>query len=134
MLDAGCGSGILSLAAARRGAQRVLGLDADPEAVRTAVRNVTWNRLDTRVRVRFQDVRALRGWYDLILANLDPDTGSVLGCTLAEHVSPEGYLVLSGLSGFERDRAFKRLRDKGGMDPVNECQNMGWCTLVFHRS
>jgi len=134
VLDAGCGCGILSLAAARCGAQRVLGLDSDPEAVRTAVRNVTWNRLDTHVRVLFQDVRALRGWYDLILANLDPDTGSALGCALAEHVSPEGYLVLSGLSGFERDRALKRLRGEGGMDPVNECRTMGWCTLVFHRS
>ena len=52
VIDAGCGSGILSMAAALMGSSRVLAVDIDPEAVRVAEENIKKNYLDHVIEVR----------------------------------------------------------------------------------
>ncbi len=71
MLDLGTGTGILSIAAAALGVQRIVAVDQNVFAVQTAVKNVKLNRLNSRVAVREGDARTfVEDSYDLAVANL----------------------------------------------------------------
>jgi ribosomal protein L11 methylase PrmA len=68
VVDVGCGSGILSVAAARFGAAHVLGVDIDPIAVEATVANARRNHVARRVRARWFPADA-GGPFDVVLAN-----------------------------------------------------------------
>ncbi|MGL5631529.1 MAG: 50S ribosomal protein L11 methyltransferase [Azovibrio sp.] len=94
VLDYGCGSGILAIAAARLGAGEVVGVDIDPQAVTAAQANAERNE----VVARFEDSAAsVRGEYDLVVANILSNPLRVLAPTLCLLVRPGGSLALSGI-------------------------------------
>ncbi len=94
VLDYGCGSGILAIAAARLGAASVAGVDIDPQAVSAARDNAERNR----VQARFEDSAApLAGEYDLVVANILSNPLRVLAPAICAHVRPGGRLALSGI-------------------------------------
>ncbi|MDR0735341.1 MAG: 50S ribosomal protein L11 methyltransferase [Zoogloeaceae bacterium] len=94
VLDYGCGSGILAIAAARLGAARVTGVDIDPHAIAAAARNAEKNA----VAIDFHDLSApLSGDYDLVLANILANPLRMLAPALCAHVRPGGSLALSGI-------------------------------------
>jgi ribosomal protein L11 methyltransferase len=94
VLDYGCGSGILAIAAARMGATRVTGVDIDPHAVAAAAGNAEKNA----VAVDFHDLSApLVGDYDLVLANILANPLRMLAPVLSAHVRPGGSLAISGI-------------------------------------
>lgn len=70
VLDVGCGSGILSIAAGRLGAGRVLGLDVDPLAVETTAANAQRNRVARIVRTQSGSLPVAAPPADLVVANL----------------------------------------------------------------
>lgn len=74
MLDIGCGSGILSIAAAKLGADRVLGVDLDPVAVKVSKENIEQNNLLGFVEIRhgnLMDVVTEKA--DIVVANIIAD-------------------------------------------------------------
>lgn len=94
VLDYGCGSGILAIAAARLGACRVDGVDIDPQAIVAANANAERNS----VAARFLDSsNALAGEYDLVVANILSNPLRVLAPAICGHVRPGGRLALSGI-------------------------------------
>ena len=94
VLDYGCGSGILAIAAARLGAGRVAGVDIDPQAVEAANANAERNG----VVADFADsAEALAGEYDLVVANILSNPLRVLAPAICAHVRPGGRLALSGI-------------------------------------
>lgn len=94
MLDYGCGSGILAIAAARLGAGDVIGVDIDPQAV-IAARN---NAEENGVCARFQDsANELHGQFDLVVANILANPLKVLAPLISAHVRRGGSLALSGI-------------------------------------
>ena len=94
VLDYGCGSGILAIAAARLGATDVLGVDIDPQAVTAARNNAERNGVD----VRFDDSAAeIRGQFDLVVANILSNPLKALAPAICSHVHPGGRLALSGI-------------------------------------
>ncbi len=94
VLDYGCGSGILAIAAARLGATEVVGVDIDPQAVTSARNNAESNR----VSARFQDsARPLTGQFDRVVANILANPLKVLAPAISAHVRPGGGLALSGI-------------------------------------
>jgi ribosomal protein L11 methyltransferase len=110
VVDAGTGSGILALAAARLGARRAIGFDCDPDAIESARENLDLNRDIAGVTFEVADV--MSGGIpraDIVTANL---TGALLmrsAGTLLDLTTPGGALVLSGLTPLERNevrRAF----------------------------
>lgn len=94
VLDYGCGSGILAIAAARFGAAEVLGVDIDAQAVAIARDNARRNR----VRAHFTDsANALQGQFDIVIANILSNPLKALAPALCAHVRPGGMLALSGI-------------------------------------
>ena len=94
VLDYGCGSGILAIAAARLGATDVVGVDIDPQAVTSARNNAESNR----VSARFHDSACqLTGQFDRVVANILANPLKVLAPAISAHVRPGGSLALSGI-------------------------------------
>jgi ribosomal protein L11 methyltransferase len=94
VLDYGCGSGILAIAAMRLGARAVAGTDLDPQALIASRTNAAINQ----VACEFSEPEALRaGAYDIVLANILTNPLRVLAPALAERVRPGGRIVLSGI-------------------------------------
>lgn len=94
VLDYGCGSGILAIAAARLGAGRVAGVDIDPQAVESARANAERNE----VNALFADsALPVAGEYDLVVANILSNPLRVLAPAICAHVRPGGRLALSGI-------------------------------------
>ncbi|MDR2637525.1 MAG: 50S ribosomal protein L11 methyltransferase [Zoogloeaceae bacterium] len=104
LLDYGCGSGILAIAAARLGASLVAGLDIDPQAVIAARANAERNGVEARFMdaAEVVDVTDVAnniggGAYDLVVANILANPLRLLAPAIAAHVRPGGKLALSGL-------------------------------------
>lgn len=96
VLDLGAGTGILAIAAALWGAQRVIAADVDGDAVRNAAENVAHNGAGRTIRVVHGGVDALRGPFDQIVANLlSAEFRSALP-DIARVLRPGGALILSG--------------------------------------
>jgi len=94
MLDYGCGSGILAIAAARLGAGSVVGVDVDDQALRTSRENARRNR----VKARFMHPRSLSSSaFDVVVANILAGPLGQLATRLARRVAMDGHIVLSGI-------------------------------------
>jgi ribosomal protein L11 methyltransferase len=94
VLDYGCGSGILAIAASRLGAGQVLGVDIDPDAVAASRDNAGRNGVDATFCVPAADPG---GEFDLVAANILANPLTVLAPAIAARVRPGGRLVLAGL-------------------------------------
>lgn len=108
LLDAGTGSGILAIAAARLGYGPVEGFDFDPDCVRTAEENCRINRLGSAVKVHQADLTRLpartRDRFDVVCANLIDDLLVEHRHRLAVRVRPGGILILAGILNTQFDR------------------------------
>jgi ribosomal protein L11 methyltransferase len=94
LLDYGCGSGILAIAAARLGAGRVAGVDIDPQAVESARANAERNGVSA---VFADSAQPVAGEYDLVVANILSNPLRVLAPAICAHVRSGGKLALSGI-------------------------------------
>lgn len=99
VLDAGCGSGVLGVAALLLGADHVLAFDNDPNALPYARHlfeaNGVADRADLRVAA-FEDLRGDEGAFDLVLANIYADVIELHAGDLARRLVPGGRFVFSG--------------------------------------
>lgn len=94
VIDYGCGSGILAIAAARLGAGRVVAVDIDPQAVDSTRANAAVNRVDVVAR---EPAGPTIEAADVVVANILANPLRVLAPLLASLVQPGGRLVLAGL-------------------------------------
>lgn len=111
VLDVGTGSGILAIAATKRGARPVVAVDDDPLAVRAAIDNAQRN--GARVEVREGSASDVAGAFDVVLANLVADVIVRIAPDLRARVG--GTLVCAGIvegkaAGVERALASRGLR------------------------
>ncbi|MBI5720118.1 MAG: 50S ribosomal protein L11 methyltransferase [Burkholderiales bacterium] len=97
VLDYGCGSGILAIAAAKLGARGVDAVDIDPAAVRATADNAERNGVELQAALPDQDGGGARGAYPLVLANILATPLKLLAPLLAGHLAPGGWLVLAGI-------------------------------------
>lgn len=133
VLDVGCGSGVLSVVAARLGAGEVRALDIDAAAVRATRANARANGVLRDVRVRRGTLpRPGLGAFDLVLANLS----ARLLVTLAPHLhavlANDGVLVGSGLLEERRDEVVAAL-EATGLALGEEFHDEEWVTVVCKR-
>lgn len=97
VLDVGCGSGILSVAAARLGSTHVVGVDIDPDAPRLTLDNAHRNGVGEFVTASTDPLATVEGRFDVVVANMLAPTLRELGAKMAERVRPGGRLILAGL-------------------------------------
>jgi ribosomal protein L11 methyltransferase len=93
VLDYGCGSGILSIGAAKFGATDIDAVDIDPAAVESTMQNALANGV--QVQAGLPD--KAQGLYQTVLANILATPLRVLAPLLCAHVAPGGHLVLAGI-------------------------------------
>ena len=131
VLDAGCGSGILSIAAALLGARRAFGLDVEEVAVSVAQANAAENGVAGVVSAVVGSLphpQVRDGGYDLVLANISAKVGIELAEALASAIRPGGALVVSGF--LLKDEEAVRLAYAGAGGAVEGRQEEGdWVTL-----
>lgn len=94
VLDYGCGSGILAIAAAKLGAARVAAVDLDPEAVAIAAANARANRVV--LHAALPEALPTRS-YDIVVSNILAEPLILLAPALAARAAPGGHIALSGI-------------------------------------
>ena len=128
VLDYGCGSGILAIAAAKLGAARVDAVDIDPQAVETAAANARANRV--AVRALLPD--ALPGeTYDIVVSNILAQPLVLLAPLLGSRVAAGGRIALSGILQTQAAEVMDAYAARFEMriDAVDE----GWALLAGQR-
>jgi ribosomal protein L11 methyltransferase len=133
VLDVGCGSGILSIAAARFGARRILGLDIDPIAVEATIANARRNRLARRIEARLGSLPSGEPAHDLVLANLVASLLIRLAPALAAELRPGGTLLASGIFA-DRETAVVEAFGDVGLDPFERTAEGDWVAIAARRS
>jgi ribosomal protein L11 methyltransferase len=136
VLDVGCGSGILSIAAALLGATRVDAIDLDPAAVAATRENAARNGVERIVRVAKGSLGSewpLRsraaGRYDIVLANLSSRLIRELAEPLVEALAAGGVLLASGLIA-EQEQACREALHAAGGGITKKRSMQGWRLLV----
>ena len=136
VLDMGCGSAVLAIAAARCWPYvRVTGVEIDPRAAGVAADNVTLNQVGERVTIVAGDgyaapIVAENAPYDLILANILPDPLIGMAPDARRMIDPTGLLIVSGLL----ERSTGQVSDAhilAGFELAARIIDDGWAALVF---
>ncbi|MBJ6982309.1 50S ribosomal protein L11 methyltransferase [Luteimonas sp. MC1572] len=107
VLDFGCGSGILALAALKLGAAEATGIDNDPQALLATHDNAARNGVDARLAV-FAPDDAPPGTWPVVVANILASALDALADTIAARVAPGGRLALSGILDGQQDALLAR--------------------------
>lgn len=97
VLDVGCGSGILSVAAVLLGADSVLAIDLDPAALDATRENAVLNDLGSEIETASTPLGEIDGVFGLVLANIEAHVLIPIAAELAARVRPGGLLILSGV-------------------------------------
>jgi ribosomal protein L11 methyltransferase len=137
ILDLGCGSGILAMAAAALLGRRVLAVDNDPWSVRTTRRNAAQNRLGNRIIARLGhgwSARAARAHapYDLVFANILARPLCLMARDLSAHLAPGGTAILSGLLNAQM-RAVLASHRRCGLRLDRVLREGAWTILIIRK-
>lgn len=144
VVDAGCGSGILALSAARLGCKKVFGFDRDPDAVAVSIENLAKNALPpsavTFTHDGIETGLARAGTVDVVLANIISDVLCIYADALVGAVNAGGMLALSGILASEQASVRRVFEEKtraawgDGNVRVDGRVSGEWSDLAFFRS
>lgn len=133
VLDVGCGSGVLSITAARLGAASILATDIDPVAVQATVENCQRNGVERVVRAQVGSLPdpALRpdGWQVVVANILAEVIVDLLAAGMAARLAPRGRLIMSGIIA-ERADAVTAALEQSGLRLCERTEEGDWVCLV----
>ncbi|OPJ55607.1 50S ribosomal protein L11 methyltransferase [Alkalithermobacter paradoxus] len=133
VFDIGCGSGILSIAAAKLGASKVIGVDLDPVAVKVSKENVKVNEVENIVDVRHGNLMdVITEKADVIVANIIADIIIILSDEIANFLVDKGIFISSGII-LSKIEDVKAALEKNGFE-VLDVKTMGeWAAIVSRK-
>lgn len=130
VLDVGCGSGILGIAAVLLGAQSAFGVDIDTTAVKTANENAVLNHVDQQFSAIAGDlVDKVQGKYDIIVANIVADAIIALSASVKAFMKPDSVYIVSGIIDTRADDVKNAIA--GNFDIMEEITMGGWYCFVL---
>ena len=133
VLDLGTGTGILALVAAKLGAEDILAVDNDVDAVAVARRNARANAAAHRIRVLHGSLAEVGEPYDLVVANiLAHIIVAMAAAGLATRIRRGGTLVVSGILAEQADEVTAALTAQG-LSVVERRQRDDWVALVARK-
>ena len=130
VLDVGCGSGLLAIVAAIRGAHTVVAVDIDPAAVEATLANAMVNGVGDLIEVSSTPVAIVDGPFDLIVANIGLSVLADLATVLTGHLVEGGAIILSGLLDDQVDAAIAAYP---ALTEVRRRELDGWGSVIFTR-
>ena len=130
VLDAGCGSGILSIVAAKLGAKRVVAFDMDKVAVKEAKENLKRNSISDKVNLVCGYIESIKGKFDLMIANISVEELLHMRDELESRLGQEGLLILSGIPFSRRDELLSGM-ETSSLVLREEFRDEDWIALVF---
>ncbi len=131
VVDYGCGSGVLGLAALMLGADRACAIDNDPQALAATADNSALNGLQARISIGPPDSMPAEP-VDLIVANIVADPLVELAPLFADRLLPGTTLVLSGVLAHQLKTVHAAYEPY--FDAFETVERDGWCRLVAHRA
>lgn len=130
VVDVGCGSGILSIASGLLGAAKVVGVDIDPVAVKTARENIEKNNLGDKVTILEGDLAAcIEKKADFVVANILAEVILILLDDIYRIIKPGGLFVASGIILQKKDLVIEKMMDLG-LQVVEVVEKGEWCVIV----
>ena len=130
VLDVGCGSGILSIAAALLGSRDILAIDIDPVAVEVTRENVELNKISEYVDTRYGDLtKGVSYRADIVVANLMADLVMMLTKDVAKHLEDGGIYISSGIIDFKEEEVCETLK-RYGFEIIEILKKGEWCTVA----
>ena len=132
VLDLGTGSGILTIAAVKLGADAVLSLDTDPIAVRAATNNFRRTAIQEKVTVKQGTVPnplAQPGQFDLVVANISARAIQERASNILPLLQPQGTFIASGIIDEQRSQCQKALV-AAGFNSIEVWPREDWTTLL----
>ena len=131
IVDVGCGSGILGIAAKICGAKSAYLCDIDSMCVESSVRHAILNKVDVTVEER--DLLSDKDVYgDLVFANLTADILLKLSDGICDHISDGGHLIISGIIDSREEEVLTRYLDLG-LKLVDKMSMKDWRAFKFQK-
>lgn len=131
VLDVGTGTGILAMAAGVYGADQVLGIDNDPEAVKIARHNVNANSLDWNVAVDEKPLAQVQGPFNLIVANIVHDVLCEMAPDFKRLLREKGLVILSGVLRGKQEHNLEKVFGENGMELLCTEHEDEWVALLL---
>jgi ribosomal protein L11 methyltransferase len=130
-LDVGTGSGILAIALAKLGANRVWAVDTDPVALKVAGENLRCNSVRDKIQLSGSQVSRIRKSFPVVVANLTAETILDLAAALEKRVAPQGFLVLSGILNQKTKQVINQFA--ANFRVTRRKREKEWVTLLLRR-
>jgi ribosomal protein L11 methyltransferase len=133
VIDVGCGSGILSAAAAKLGAGRVLALDLDPVAVENAEKNIGYNQVKDRVQVRQGDLlKGVTETANLVVANILAEIILLFTADVPRVLETGGTFLASGIISQKEAEVVDGM-NRAGLKVVERIHDGDWVALAARK-
>ncbi len=133
VLDIGCGSGILAIAAVLLGAERAVGVDIDKQSVKTARENAEINKIDKKTEFIHGDLAdKVSGRYKLVCANIVADVIIKLFESVGDFLETDGRLMVSGIIDLRKDDVLTKAAEFGFSVEKEEYKD-NWCAFVLKK-
>lgn len=133
VLDVGCGTGILSIAAAKIGSKDVLAVDLDPEAVISTKRNAQLNHCEECMDIRIGDLtKGLDYKADVVVANLMADLVIMLSKDVEKHCNENAMYITSGILD-EKEEIVSKSIIEAGFEIIEVLHEKEWCAIAARK-
>lgn len=130
VLDVGCGSGILSIIAAKLGAKEVVGVDIDEVAVRVSKENIALNGVEDRIDIRQGDLLdVVDKKYDIVVANILAEIIAILNKDIKRCLAEDGIFISSGIIKDKVDFV-KNSMAESGLEVLQVIELGEWASIV----
>ncbi len=132
VLDVGTGTGILAIAAAKMGAERIVAIDIDPQAVAIARENLAMNGATGEILVSDTPLADVDGTFDIVVSNILAEELARLATELVNRLNPGGFLLLSGILT-EKEELVVAAFSEFGLTLAATGRHGEWSCLGYYR-